>query len=210
MRTAAQIPDLIPFLSDISARGVPITHLLGFNEPEIDSQANLPVEQAVKLWRSDVLPAKQRFGVRLGSPGMSSDVGRSKVWLGAFFEQLGEEAGVDFLVLHWYGARFEDMKRFLVDMHDTFKLPVWVNEFACSKMGDGEIGEEEVERFLREAVKWLEQCEWVERYAYFGNGQGRTVGSWVGVKNDFCEEVEGCEGTDGRQLSRIGRLYATL
>lgn len=211
IRTAAQAKDVIPFLTDITTnQGVQITSLLGFNEPEIPSQANLSVDEAVRLWREIVLPAKEKFKLRLGSPGMSSDVGKSKPWLNQFFQQLQGVDGVDFLVVHWYGPHFQDMKAFLEDMHGTYKLPLWVNEFSCSKMGNGEVGREEVEAFMREAVPWLDACEWVEKYAYFGNGQGRTVGEWVGRPNGFCEEGDGCEETDGRRLTEVGKLYLEL
>ena len=141
---------------------------------------------------------------------MSSDVSRSKPWLDGFFSRLGGGSGVDFLVVHWYGPRWEDMRCFLEDMHTTYKLPLWVNEFACSTMGNGMAKEEDVENFMMEALPWLEACSWVEKYAYFGNGQGRTVGDWVGTASDFLEPAQGCDETDGRQLTRIGMLYAGI
>ncbi|KAF2847357.1 glycoside hydrolase family 128 protein [Plenodomus tracheiphilus IPT5] len=206
IRTAAQIPDLVPFLTDITSnQNIKISHLLGFNEPEIPSQANLSVDEAVRLWRQHVLPAKSRFGVRLGSPGMSSDMSLSTPWLDAFFAQLGEDHGVDFLVLHWYGTSFAAMRRFLQDMQERYRLPVWLNEFACTDMGGAGVGEEGVRGFMREAVRWLEGCAWVERYAWFGNGQGGTVGEWVGKENGFCEGVG-----EGEKLTGVGRLYLQL
>ncbi len=211
VRTAAQVKDIDPFLSDITTnQGVQLKHLLGFNEPEIPDQANLSVDEAVMLWRESVLPAKRKFGFRLGSPGMSSDVSRSKPWLNKFFSKLDAEHGIDYLAVHWYGSRWEDMKRFLEDMHTTYQLPLWVNEFACSSMGNGQVTEEDVESFIKQAVPWLDACPWIERYAYFGNGQGRTVGNWVGSASNFLQPGDDREETDGLQLSRIGRLYADL
>lgn len=211
VRTAGNAKDADAFLSDIiSNRGLAVSALIGFNEPEIPEQANLSVETAVDLWRRIVLPSKRKFNLRLGSPGMSSDVSRSKPWLSSFLAQLNGEDGIDFLVVHWYGPRFADMREFLEDMHRTYGLPMWVNEFACSSMGDGEATQDEVEAFIREALPWLDECEWIERYAYFGNAQGRDVGSWVGRQSTFTEVVEGDGGTDGRRLSRIGRVYCEL
>lgn len=213
VRTAGQSKDIIPFLTDITTnQGRRITHFLGFNEPEIPDQANLGVDDAVLLWRQSVLPAKAKFGFALGSPGMSSDVSRSVPWLDAFLERLGgvSGAGLGFLVLHWYGPRFGDMRVFLEMMHGRYGLPVWVNEFACSTMGDGEASQAEVEAFLGEALPWLDGTEWVERYAYFGNGQGQDVGAWVGRASNFTEPADGCEGTGGRRLTRTGRLYLEL
>jgi putative glycosyl hydrolase len=206
IRTAGQVNDILPFLTDIS-KSQPITHLLGFNEPEILDQANLSVDEAVGLWKEFVLPAKQKFGLRLGSPGMSSHVSRSKPWLDEFFKQLNGEDGVDILVVHWYGPHFHGMKEFLEDMYQTYKLPLWVNEFACSKIGNGETSEEEVLQFLQEAVSWLDETTYVERYAYYGNGQGQDVGTWVGQSNNFTKVAAGCDETGGRRLSKVGRFY---
>ncbi|OCT54726.1 glycoside hydrolase [Cladophialophora carrionii] len=209
VRTASNARDqLEPFLTDIvQNRGIKTGALLGFNEPEIPDQANLRVEEAVRLWRDVVLPVKRKLGLRLGSPGMSSDVGRSKPWLDAFLAQLqGDDDEIDFLVVHWYGPHFRDMRAFLEDMHATYRLPVWVNEFACSTMGHGEATAEAVEAFMREAIPWLDGCAWIERYAYFGN---KDVGAWVGRGNNFTEDGGPVE-TDGKRLTRVGQLYCEL
>lgn len=138
---------------------------------------------------------------------MSSDVGRSKPWLDSFLSQLHGNSEIDFLVVHWYGPHFKDMKAFLEEMYGTYRLPLWVNEFACSKMGNGEANAGEVEAFMREAIPWLDNCEWVERYAYFGN---KDVGTWVGRGNNFTEDAAGATETDNRSLTRIGKLYCEL
>ena len=195
------------FLTDIiQNRGIKTSAVLGFNEPEIPDQANIGVEEAVQLWRDVVLPVKRKLGLRLGSPGMSSDVSRSKPWLNSFFSQLQDKDEIDFLVVHWYGPHFSDMRTFLEDMHATYRLPLWVNEFACSTMGNGEANMDDVERFIIEAVPWLDSCEWVERYAYFGN---KDVGTWVGRASNFTEEGGAAE-TDGKQLTKIAKCYCEL
>lgn len=210
VRTAAQAKDIDPFLTDILQHRT-TSALLGFNEPEIPDQANLGVEATVALWRDVVLPAKTKFRLRQGSPGMSSDVGRSKPWLDSFLAQLGGDAGIDFLVLHWYGPRFAEMRAFLEDMHQTYRLPVWLNEFACSKMGNGEASVEEVSEFLREALPWLDACPWIERYAYFGH---KDVGEWVGRASNFSEPTEQAAETEpeteARRLTQVARLYCEL
>ena len=186
--------------------------LLGFNEPEIERQANMRVEEAVSVWKDVVLPAKQKLGLRLGAPGISSDRARSLKWMDGFLEGLGglKLSGIEFLVLHWYGTGFEEFRRWVVECHERWGLPVWVNEVACSRMGNGEVGWEEAEAFMRRAVEWMEETEWIERYAFFGLGQGMSVGEWVGAGNNFLEEAEGCEKTEGRRLSNIGKTYCEL
>ncbi|KAL2428909.1 hypothetical protein ABEF95_004247 [Exophiala dermatitidis] len=223
IRTSSHIKDIDPFLTDIITKCKLQGHLapfalLGFNEPEIPSQANLDVETASTLWKDVVMPARKKFGLRLGSPGMSSDVGRSKPWLDSFLAKIkiqsstndeqqaggGGTSGIDFLVLHWYGFRFVDMRLFLEDMHRTYGLPIWLNEFACSKMGEEktETTVDEVCDFLREALPWLDKCPWIERYAYFGH---RDVGPWVGRASNFLELADD-SGSDWR-LTQVAKLY---
>lgn len=195
---------LDPFLTDIvHNRRIHTTALLGFNEPEMHEQANLGVEAAVQLWKEKVLPVKRKFGLRLGSPGMTSDVSKSKAWLSSFLAHLKGQDEIDFVVVHWYGLHFADMRAFLEDMHQTYRLPLWVNEFACSKMGNGEASVGDVEAFMKEALPWLDACPWIERYAAFGN---KDVGPWVGTASNFTEPA----GTGGRRLTRVGKLYCEL
>ena len=99
------------------------------------------------------------------------------------------------------------MKAYLEAARAKYGLPVWVNEFACSSMGDAAVPVEEVEQFMRESMGWLDGHDWIERYAYFGNGVSKTVGNWVGQGSDFCQLEDGAEQTDGRVLSRVGRIY---
>lgn len=53
--------------------------LLGFNEPDFDSQANMSVEQALDLW-----PQLQATGLRLGSPAPAVDAAEPGGWLDRF------------------------------------------------------------------------------------------------------------------------------
>lgn len=210
VRTAANVKDVDPFLTDIiHRRGLKPSALLGFNEPEIPEQANLSVEQAVDLWKQVVLPAKAKFALRLGSPGMSSDLGRSKPWLDSFLSQLAGHDAIDFLVVHWYGLAFSDMRSFLEDMHAAYRWPICLNEFACTRMDPGQAASlQEVQAFLREALPWLDATPWIERYAYFGN---HDVGDWVGRASNFTEPGPVVEGSNSSsRLTSVARLYCEL
>lgn len=208
VRTAEQVKDIDPFLTDIiNGQSVKVSSFLGFNEPEIGDQANMSVEDAVRFWRESILPAKQKFGFRLGSPGMTSDVSKCKPWLNDFLGQLGDGNGIDFLVVHWYGPDFSGLKKYLEDMRQTYGLSIWLNEFACSRLGGESPTSEEVQNFLKAAIPWLDDCEWIERYAYFGHGQGQDVGDWVGPGSNFLENGTNHDDTNEKILSALGRLY---
>lgn len=113
------------------------------------------------------------------------------------------------MVLHYYGPNVEDMKHFLQDMHDTYRKPIWLNEFACSKLGNGQASEGEVMSFIQEAIPWLESTDWIERYAYFGMGAERSVTSFVGEASNFLSGG-GDPNTDGKRLSGVAHKYLSL
>ena len=198
VRTAKEAPQIDQFLSSLPS---PVPYFLGFNEPDIADQANLTVDEAVRLWREFVLPAKKKYGFRLGSPGISS-APAGKQWLREFLDKMHGEDGVDFIVLHWYGTDFAAFASYLGEM-STWGRRLWVNEFAFSRFG-GAVREEEVEGFVRQAVEWLDGWDAVERYAFFG--AMRDVGEWAGRANGFVKREEG----EGEGLTGVGRLYCEL
>lgn len=183
------------FLSTIGAGH--IGHFIGFNEPDNAGQSNLSVEQAIQLWKQHVLPAKKKFGFKLGSPAMTSSPAGKK-WLQEFFHALGGHDEVDFVVLHWYGLKMAELESFLKDMHSTFKKPIWLNEFACTTFGGNQPNEEEVDHFAQAALRFLDSEDYVERYAWFGAAtHSGSMGGVAGVN----------ELALGNQLTAVGRIY---
>ena len=209
VRTGAQAKEIDAFLSTLQPERGSVKVLLGFNEPEIESQANMTVSDAVGLWRQHVLPVKAKFGCRLGSPGISSDP-KGKAWLQQFLHELGGQDEIDVIVAHWYGADFNQFCSHLGDLYHTFGKPIWLTEFAYSHMGDPFVPTEEmVSDFMAKALPFLDQCEFVERYCYFG--PPAEVGDWVGRANNFMKDAQASDGeaVEGKVLSRIGQLYCT-
>lgn len=211
VRTAAQAEQIDSFLTTLQRDRGAVTAFLGFNEPEIPSQANLSVSLAVELWKRQVVPAKAKFNFRLGSPGISSDA-KGKEWLLEFFKHFkhGEDE-VDFVVAHWYGADFTHLQAHLEDLYGTFKKPVWLNEFAYSHMGDPikPPTTEMVESLMIKALPWLDSCPFVERYAYFG--APADVGEWVGRASNFTEDAVDAEvSVEGKRLTKVGRMYCEM
>jgi len=175
---------------------------MGFNEPDIPSQANMTVEAAVDLWKAHVLPIKSKFpGVRVGSPAISN-APEGLAWLASFFRQLGGvgASGVDFVVCHYYSPDVDHFKRYMADVHRRFDRPVWMTEFACTNWNPGAPpSEPEVLHFMTEALRFLEASPFVERYSWFGAME--DVGEAVGRANGFQK--------DGK-LSEAGKLYTSF
>ncbi|KAK3398870.1 hypothetical protein B0T20DRAFT_393239 [Sordaria brevicollis] len=163
---------------DVECNGQPT--VLGFNEPELVDQSNMPVELAAAEWVRVVEPLRQQ-GVRAGSPGISS-APQGVVWLKEFVEKIREQGSdVDFWCLHWYGpADLGAFYDYIWSVHHQLgpEKGVWITEFACTNWNQEEpIPKEEVEGFCKEACKYLDTLEWVERYAWFGAMRPETIGN---------------------------------
>ena len=69
-------------------------YLLGFNEPDLGSQANMTVAQAISLW-----PKMMATGLLLGSPAPTGP----DAWFDDFLSQASaNKYRVDFICLHYY------------------------------------------------------------------------------------------------------------
>jgi hypothetical protein len=85
-------------------------------------------------------------------------------------------------------------------VHETFKLPVWITEIACTRWDPANpVSDEEVLQFMREVVGFMDASSFVHRYAWFGAMQ--DVGEGVGRGNGLQKNG---------QLSATGQLYTTL
>ncbi|MFF8031555.1 sigma-70 family RNA polymerase sigma factor [Streptomyces sp. NPDC016626] len=149
-------------------------HLLGFNEPDFDSQANMSVEQALDLW-----PRLESTGSILGSPAVAYGGDQPDGWLDRFMkgaEQRGHR--VDFIALHWYGADFrteaavQQLRGYLDAVHERYGKPIWLTEFALIDFSQGTRypTDEEQAAFLASATKMLAGLPYLQRYAWFGLG----------------------------------------
>jgi autotransporter-associated beta strand protein len=108
-----------------------INTVLGYNEPDNSSQANMSVSTAISAW-GDLLGT----GLRAGSPA-TTDGGRSS-WLYPFVQQ-ADAAGlrVDFVAAHYYWAwnpadpsgAANQMYSFLLDIWNNTHRPIWITEW---------------------------------------------------------------------------------
>ena len=84
------------------AKHVNAAAILGFNEPELPDQSNIPVELAANEWLRCIEPLR-KAGIRCGSPGISS-APHAVGWLQDFLRRIREGGGdIDFYCFHWYG-----------------------------------------------------------------------------------------------------------
>ena len=140
--------------------------LLGFNEPDLQSQANMTVKQAITLW-----PHLMKTGLRLGSPATASEALSSTSWLGQFMSRaqaLGYR--VDFICLHYYSATGDvtAFKNYLTAIYNTYRKPIWVTEWALVDWSNlNRYTLEQNAAFARQALEMLDDLPFVERHAWF-------------------------------------------
>ena len=156
--------------------------LLGFNEPDLSSQANMSVTQALDLW-----PQLEATGMTLGSPAVSSGAATPGGWLDQFMAGAKARGDrVNFITVHWYGGDFEtaaavqQLESYLQAIYDRYHLPIWVTEFALTNYGATVTFPTEAQQaaFLTAATSMLDGLSYVQRYAWFAlptsSGSGTT------------------------------------
>ena len=147
--------------------------LLGFNEPDMSSQSNMTVEQALDLW-----PKLQTTGLRLGSPAVAADAATPGGWLDRFMSGAAARGyRVDFITVHWYGSDFrpgsavDQLRTYLQAIHDRYRLPIWVTEYALISFSGGGSqypAPDQQAAFVSQSAAMLDSLSYVERYAWFG------------------------------------------
>jgi len=169
-------------------------YLLGFNEPNFGSQANLTPAQAAALWPQVEAVAKAE-NLAIVSPavnycGSPCNVTNPFDWLTEFFAAC-PGCKVDYIAMHWYACTGSALTSYLQQFESTFTQPLWLTEFSCLDATD--TSEPVQEAYMNTALSILEADPRVVRYAWF---TGRSTGS-PGV------DLLGADGT----LTALGQNY---
>jgi hypothetical protein len=172
-------------------------NLLGFNEPDVTAQANMTVDQALRLW-----PQLQATGMRLGSPATAKP---SSLWLEEFMAKAKNKGlRVDFVTMHCYAwPNAEDFLNKVSELHEKYGKPVWVTEYAvadwsASSTKPSRYSRTQIQDFMRASVAGMREMPFVERFAW----KTRPIGDPV----MGASALYSADGT----LTSTGRLYASL
>lgn len=151
--------------------------LLGFNEPDLDSESNIPVGQALDAW-----PQLEATGLRLGAPAVSQAGHVGGSWLDQFMRGVRDRGlRVDFIPLHWYlpesmvssftvARAVDDLRLYLTAVHNRYRLPIWLTEFSLvvwERGNDQPMNDQTQAEFLDAATAMLATLPFVERWAWF-------------------------------------------
>ncbi|WP_404307216.1 glycosyl hydrolase [Neorhodopirellula lusitana] len=175
-----------------------VTHLLGFNEPDSESQGNTTVDKAVQLW-----PKLMDTGLRLGSPAVT-DNRRGKDWFAAFMEQAAAKRfRIDFITVHRYPniKGPQSVKLFfhsLQQIYQKYRLPIWVTEFSGLNFGskDRKMTAATNLWFMKQTLPALNQLPYIERYAWYSGGAKDISHMYDRDHPD--------------QLNQLGKFYRTV
>lgn len=158
-------PKAVENIAD-AAKKERIKELLGFNEPDASSQANMSVEVALDAWT-----ILQKTDLRLGSPAC---VHPDNEWMKAFMEGVKKrDLRVDFICVHSYGGT--DASAFinrLEAIHKLYKRPIWITEFAvgdwkAQSLEKHKFKPDAVLDFMKDVLPDLDRKDFIERYAWF-------------------------------------------
>jgi len=148
-------------------------YLLGFNEPNFGSQANISAEEAAELWPAIEAVADARE-LKLVSPAVNFCGGSCQDtdpfrYLDEFLAAC-PGCRIDAIAMHIYvgcSPSGDNKAEWLINHVETYKQrfdkPLWLTEFAC----DSAKNFDEQQAFLEDAVTYLEAEPRIERYAWF-------------------------------------------
>jgi hypothetical protein len=146
--------------------------LLTFNEPDLTSQADMSVKQALSVW-----PKLMATKLQLASPAVATGAATPGGWLDRFMKGAKQRHyRVNFIAVHWYGADFRtgaavaQLKSYLESVHTRYNLPVWLTEYAIIRFAPrGPIYPTGLQQaaFVTASVQMLDSLAFVGRYAWF-------------------------------------------
>jgi hypothetical protein len=198
----------VQHLTEAIANAQPSGWLIGFNEPNLVTQANISPERGAQLWKQ-IEDAAIPAGIKLVSPAPNPDPPghtpgdpNGYTWLMKMVEAYQNQNGgalphFDAIGWHAYHSDPQVIKSYLAARYEDFRglypnAKVWVLEY------NGCFVENNPEGVVREVTSWLEQQPWIERYAWFSN---RRSPSFQG--DHPCLLID-----DNNNLTQVGQIYS--
>ncbi|KAJ5441119.1 Glycoside hydrolase superfamily [Penicillium cf. griseofulvum] len=140
------------------------SYILGFNEPDMPSQANMSPSDAANYYMTYITPVVRPGQADFACSGFGLD------WFESFIGSCSG-CGISGLAVHWYGNDADNFKSFVTKALDTAAKhslsEVWITEFALNADINGSIDPANTAAFLSEVIPWLDSQPGVTRYSYF-------------------------------------------
>ncbi|PWJ42907.1 glycosyl hydrolase [Sediminitomix flava] len=175
-------------------------YLLAFNEPNLVDQARMTPQEAAAKW-GEVKSIADELGLKIISPAMNYGTLEGYhdpiVWLDEFFS-LVPESDIDGISIHCYMPNASALKSY-VERFKKYGKPIWLTEFCA---WEGHVTPESQQRFLADAINYLESDPDIFRYAWFiprGSGSEDAFPYMFLLKNAV--DVE---------LTSLGKVYTQM
>ncbi|KAJ5369829.1 uncharacterized protein N7496_005921 [Penicillium cataractarum] len=145
-------------------------YILGFNEPDMTSQADMSASQAASYYKTYITPYSGK--AKLISPAVTSSTtsGLGLSWFKEFMSDCSS-CGISGLAVHWYGNTADEFKSFVTQAASTASSyglsELWVTEFALNSDAGGVADAATTASFLETVIPWLDANTNVTRYSYF-------------------------------------------
>ena len=157
-----------------------VKYIIGFNEPELESQANMSLEEAIQKWieLETFLKSEDLFDkVELVSPAVAFNY---ENWLIPFLDQALELGlKIDYIALHGYTENYE-VNAYLNRLNNRFATlerygkQIWLKEFSVRSIGNETNTPDNVLTFMQAVLPELENYDWIFRYAWFSAFESTT------------------------------------
>ncbi len=158
-------------------------YVLGFNEPELTTQANISPREAAIIW-PDIVTIAEQYDLELVGPCGTIDRGRKwyRDWLTECHDMYGQACHFDFTCLHAYfypepcngvepwaclGYQASNAMTQINGWHREFGKKIWVTEIGCNPWGGKGCNADKHEETMRQLIPHLDNSNAVFRYAWF-------------------------------------------
>ena len=147
-----------------------VKYLLGYNEPNFRSQANMTPDSAARLWPI-VEQIAREFNLKLVAPALNYSgetladgrVYQPEQWMDAFLAAY-PEAHFDYLALHCYMNDHKPQLDYVENFAKKYGKQVWLTEFCA---WEGTVDSTYQKRQMVRKIQDLELSPYVYRYAWF-------------------------------------------
>ncbi|KAF2195172.1 glycoside hydrolase family 128 protein [Zopfia rhizophila CBS 207.26] len=171
--------------------------VMGFNEPDHSSQANLSPEQACKDWTTYMEPVAKKYpDLTILGPSVTNGETAKMMGLDGWLKPFREACpGATYHAtnIHFYDIYNDGVvDRFIKNIENAYenfgKKKVWVTEFG---LNPGSANAEQAADFLKKVMEYMDGSDKVQGYAYFMVGSGEN------------------QLLSGQSLSPAGNVYAS-
>ena len=188
----------IDYLNNLANTGK-IGNVLLFNEPDLEGQSNMSVNEVIDLW-----PLIETLDVPISSPATSAPLNN---WMKDFMEEVSNQnLRVDFIAIHIYHKNDPvEFIELLEEVFQTYGKPIWITEFAVRDTNATEnnpniYSESYVLSFMQNVLDEIHDLDYVKRYSWFDPNANNEKYPMLQTADIISEN---------NQLTTLGEYYAS-